>query len=128
MGTELEKEKIFKTELIFYLISLLLSLKPQILGRSQQAVSGCEPDSFKADLNKRLEDREIEVRLTPQAKDFVIDNAYDPIYGARPLKRYIQKNVETLSAKLILEDRVQPHETIEFSVEGDELTARAVKG
>ena len=79
------------------------------------------------DLNKRLSDREITVRLTDAAKDYVIDNAYDPIYGARPLKRYIQKYVETLSAKLILEDRVQPHDTIEFTVEGDELTARAVK-
>ena len=79
------------------------------------------------DLNKRLSDREIEVRLTPASKDYVIDNAYDPIYGARPLKRYIQKNVETMSAKLILEDRVQPHDAIEFDVDGDELVARAVK-
>jgi ATP-dependent Clp protease ATP-binding subunit ClpB len=80
-----------------------------------------------ADLNKRLSDREITVRLTDAAKDYVIDNAYDPIYGARPLKRYIQKYVETLSAKLILEDRVQPHDAIEFDVSGGELTARAVK-
>ena len=79
-----------------------------------------------ADLNKRLADREITVRLTDAAKDYVIDNAYDPIYGARPLKRYIQKYVETLSAKLILEDQVQPHDAIEFDVEGGELTARAV--
>ncbi|WP_026661625.1 ATP-dependent chaperone ClpB [Butyrivibrio proteoclasticus] len=80
-----------------------------------------------ADLNKRLADREITVRLTDTAKDYVIDNAYDPIYGARPLKRYIQKYVETLSAKLILEDQVQPHDAIEFDVESGELTARAVR-
>ncbi len=79
-----------------------------------------------ADLNKRLADREIEVRLTEAAKDYVIDNAYDPIYGARPLKRYIQKYVETLSAKLILEDKVQPHDAIEFDVNDEELVARAV--
>ena len=79
-----------------------------------------------ADLNKRLADREIEIRLAPSAKDFVIDNAYDPIYGARPLKRYIQKYVETLSAKLILEDKVQPHDAIEFTVEDGELSAHAV--
>ena len=79
-----------------------------------------------ADLNKRLADREIEVRLAPSAKDFVIDNAYDPIYGARPLKRYIQKYVETLSAKLILEDKVKPHDAIEFTVEDGELSAHAV--
>ncbi|MBR4832375.1 MAG: ATP-dependent chaperone ClpB [Butyrivibrio sp.] len=78
------------------------------------------------DLNKRLSDREIAIRLTPAAKDYVIDNAYDPIYGARPLKRYIQKYVETLSARLILEDKVRPHDTIEFDVENNELTARSV--
>ena len=80
-----------------------------------------------ADLNKRLSDREISVRLTDAAKDYVIENAYDPIYGARPLKRYIQKYVETLSAKLILEDRVHPHESIEFDVSGGELVATARK-
>ena len=79
-----------------------------------------------ADLNRRLADREISIRLTSAAKDYVIDNAYDPIYGARPLKRYIQKYVETLSARLILEDAVRPNQTIEFDVAGSELTARAV--
>ncbi|MBR0173153.1 MAG: AAA family ATPase, partial [Lachnospiraceae bacterium] len=77
------------------------------------------------DLNRRLEDREIAVALTDAAKAFVVDNAYDPAYGARPLKRYIQKYVETLSAKLILEDRVKPHDTITFDVYGGELTAEA---
>ena len=81
-----------------------------------------------ADLNKRLADREITVSLTPAAKAYVIDNAYDPIYGARPLKRYIQKYVETLSAKLILQDEINPHDTIEFDVRDGELVARGVKG
>ena len=80
------------------------------------------------DLNKRLSDREISVRLTPAAQQYVIDNAYDPIYGARPLKRFVQKHVETMSAKLILEDRVRPHDAIEFDVENGELVAKPVKG
>ena len=75
------------------------------------------------DLNRRLSDREINVKLTDAAKNYIIDNAYDPIYGARPLKRYIQKYVETLSAKLILRDDVKPHDTIEFDVSNDELVA-----
>ena len=80
------------------------------------------------DLNKRLADREISVRLTDAAKDYVIENAYDPIYGARPLKRFVQKHVETMSARLILEDRVRPGDVIEFDAAGGELTARAVAG
>ena len=78
------------------------------------------------DLNKRLSEREISIRLTDAAQDYIIDEAYDPIYGARPLKRYVQKYVETLSAKLILEDRVQPHDTIEFDVKDGELIASAI--
>ncbi|WP_026510617.1 ATP-dependent chaperone ClpB [Butyrivibrio sp. LC3010] len=79
------------------------------------------------DLNKRLSDREISIRLTPAAEKFVADNAYDANYGARPVKRFVQKHVETLSAKLILADMVSPHDTIEIDVDGDKLTARAVK-
>ena len=60
-----------------------------------------------ADLNHRLEDKQLSIELSPDAEQFIVDNAYDPIYGARPLKRYIQKYVETLSAKLILADQVQ---------------------
>ena len=56
------------------------------------------------DLNKRLVEKEIKVELTDSAKKFITDNGYDPIYGARPLKRYLQKHVETLAAKLILGD------------------------
>ena len=76
-----------------------------------------------ADLNKRLADRELKVELSPEAQQFIIDNAYDPLYGARPLKRYIQKYVETLSAKLILSDQLKPKDTILFNVENGELTA-----
>ena len=79
------------------------------------------------DLNKRLADREISISLTPAAKQYVADNAYDANYGARPIKRFIQKYVETLSAKLILEDKVSPHDTIVFDVEGNDLVAHAKK-
>ena len=77
-----------------------------------------------ADLNKRLADRELQIELTPEAEQFIVDNAYDPVYGARPLKRYIQKYVETLSAKLILADQVSAKDTILISVENGALVAK----
>ena len=81
-----------------------------------------------AGLNRRLSDRELTVKLTPEAEQFVVDHAYDPVYGARPLKRYIQKYVETLSAKLILADGVEEGDTILIEVKDDALSARVVKG
>ena len=75
------------------------------------------------DLNRRLSDRELTVELTPSAEKFIVEQAYDPIYGARPLKRYIQKYVETLSARLILEDKVNQGDTILVDVSGEVLTA-----
>ena len=75
------------------------------------------------DLNKRLSDRDLHLELTPEAERFVVDNAYDPAYGARPLKRYIQKNVETLAAKLILQDAVDEGDTILIDVKDGRLTA-----
>ena len=77
-----------------------------------------------ADLNRRLADRELKVELTPEAEQFIVDNAYDPVYGARPLKRYIQKYVETLSAKLILADQVETNDTILIDVENGALVAK----
>ena len=65
-----------------------------------------------ADLNKRLRDKEITVELTDAAKAFIMDAGYDPIYGARPLKRYLQKSVETISARLILGGEVGERDTI----------------
>ncbi|MDO4464254.1 MAG: ATP-dependent chaperone ClpB [Bacillota bacterium] len=79
------------------------------------------------DLNRRLSDRELTVKLTPEAEAFIVENAYDPVYGARPLKRYIQKYVETLSAKLILADQVDQGDTILISVENEALMAGALK-
>lgn len=77
-----------------------------------------------ADLNRRLADRELSIELSPEAAQFIVDNAYDPVYGARPLKRYIQKHVETLSAKLILSDQVEAKDTILITVENEALAAR----
>ena len=76
------------------------------------------------DLNRRLADRELSIELTPEAEAFVVENAYDPVYGARPLKRYIQKYVETLSAKLILSDQVNAKDVILITVEDGALAAR----
>ena len=77
------------------------------------------------ELNRRLADQEISIRLTPAAKDFVIEGGYDPVYGARPLKRYLQKNVETLAAKMILGGKVHTEDTIVLDVVNGELTATA---
>ena len=75
------------------------------------------------DLNKRLSDKELTVELSADARSFIVDNAYDPVYGARPLKRYIQKYVETLSAKLILADKASLGDTILITLNDGELAA-----
>ena len=75
------------------------------------------------DLNKRLSDKELTVELSADARSFIVDNAYDPVYGARPLKRYIQKYVETLSAKLILADKASLGDTIFITLRDGELAA-----
>lgn len=76
------------------------------------------------DLNHRLEDRELTIELTEEAKKQIVEDAYDPIYGARPLKRYLQKYVETLSAKLILNDQVHQGDVIVIDSENGRLTAK----
>ena len=80
-----------------------------------------------ADLNKRLADKELTVKLTPEAENLIVENAYDPVYGARPLKRYVQKYVETLAAKLILADETDEGDTILIDAVNGELTARVEK-
>ena len=75
------------------------------------------------DLNRRLADKELTIELTDEAKHFIIENGYDPVYGARPLKRYIQKHVETLAAKLILAGNLDSGDTIVIDVENGQLTA-----
>ena len=79
------------------------------------------------DVNKRLADKELSIALTEEAKAFIVENGYDPVYGARPLKRYLQKHVETLAAKLILSDGVRVGDTILIETVGGKLSARAVR-
>lgn len=76
------------------------------------------------DLNRRLADKEISVELSERAESYVIEHGFDPIYGARPMKRYLQKTVETEAAKLILADRVRAGDIILIDVENDKLCAR----
>ncbi|MDE7311338.1 MAG: ATP-dependent chaperone ClpB [Eubacterium sp.] len=76
-----------------------------------------------ADLNKRLSDRSLSVELTPEAEQFIVANGYDPVYGARPLKRYLQKTVETLAAKIILAGEVSGGDTILVRLCGESLEA-----
>ncbi len=76
------------------------------------------------DVNKRLADREIQISLTERAKNAIVEGGYDPTYGARPLKRYLQKHVETLAAKLMLEGGVHAEDTIEIDAEDGKLSAR----
>ena len=79
------------------------------------------------ELNERLSDKEIKVSILPEAKQFIVDNGYDPVYGARPLKRYIQKNVETLAARIILEGKVDEGDTIEIGLTDGVLSANCLK-
>ena len=81
-------------------------------------------DLLVKDLNRRLADKELSVELTLAAKNYVADHGYEPMYGARPLKRYLQKSVETLAARLILSDGVDAEDTILIDVENDQLIAK----
>jgi ATP-dependent Clp protease ATP-binding subunit ClpB len=78
-----------------------------------------------ADINKRLQEREITIEISEKARHYIVENGYDPVYGARPLKRYIQKYVETLAAKLILADKVRTGDEIliDLNENGDGLIA-----
>ena len=76
-----------------------------------------------ADVNKRLEDREISIALTPQAEQYIIEHGYDPVYGARPLKRYLQKHVETAAARLILNGNINPGDFIKIDLIDGSLDA-----
>ena len=114
---------------------LKTSFRPEFLNRLDEIVFykplsreniGSIIDLLMKDLQKRLEAKQISLELTDRAKQLIIDEAYDPIYGARPLKRYLQKNVETLAAKLILADGVRAGDTIEIGLSDGKLTASAV--
>ena len=111
---------------------LRASFRPEFLNRLDEIIMfkpltkdniGSIVDLMMKDLNKRLADQEITLTLDPSAKEYIIDGGYDPVYGARPLKRYLQKNVETLAAKLILSGKVGMEDAIVFTVRDGELTA-----
>ena len=72
------------------------------------------------DINARLADREISIEITPAAETYIVEEGYDPVYGARPLKRFVQKHVETLAAKMILADKVSAKDTILIDLEEKE--------
>ena len=79
------------------------------------------------DVNRRLEDKELKVVLSDTAKDYIVDHGFDPMYGARPLKRYVQKSVETLAAKLILAGDVSTGDKILIDCENGTLVAKDMK-
>ena len=83
-------------------------------------------DLILKDINKRLQERRLNIHLQKEALDFILENAYEPGFGARPLKRYMQKHVETLVAKEILEDRVKEGDNIEIRLQDGKLTAAVV--
>ncbi len=109
------------------------SFRPEFLNRldetimfkplTKENISGIVNLTIKS-LNDRLADRDIHLELTDAAMDYIIENAYDPVYGARPIKRFIQKHVETLTAKMILEDKVHMNDVVLIDAVDDELTGR----
>ena len=112
---------------------LKASFRPEFLNRldeiimfkplSKDNISGIVELLLK-ELNDRIADRDLSVELTDKAKQFVVDRGYDPVYGARPLKRFLQKNVETLAARTILSGEIGMGDTIDIDVENDELVAK----
>ncbi len=112
------------------------SFRPEFLNRLDEIIMfkpltkeniGSIVDLMMKDLNARLDMQDIHLELSEGAKEFIIDGGYDPVYGARPLKRYLQKNVETLAARKILSGEVEMDDTILFQVRDGALTADVVK-
>ncbi len=110
--------------------------RPEFLNRIDETIIfkslskeniGSIVDLMVKDLNKRLAGQEITIKLTDDAKGAIIDQGYDPVYGARPLKRFIQKNVETLVARMILAGEVSTQSAIIIDYDGQKLTARNEK-
>lgn len=115
------------------MIQLRNSFRPEFLNRLDEIIMfkpltkdniGGIVDLLIADINKRLADKELKIALTDKAKDFVIESAYDVSYGARPLKRYLQKHIETLAAREILADKVKTGDTMVVDVENGELVIK----
>ena len=106
------------------------SFRPEFLNRLDEIVFykpltqteiGKILDLLITDLNKRLADQEITIELTGKAKDYLIKNGYDPVYGARPLKRFVQKKLETLIAREIIKQTILPKQNVKVDYNGNEL-------
>jgi ATP-dependent Clp protease ATP-binding subunit ClpB len=111
---------------------LRLHFRPEFLNRLDETIMfkpltkdniGNIIDLLVKDLNDRLAERELTLSITDSAKEYIMDHGYDPVYGARPLKRYLQKNVDTLVAKLILGGNVGAQDVITVDVFQGKLTA-----
>ncbi|MBP5325472.1 MAG: ATP-dependent chaperone ClpB [Pseudobutyrivibrio sp.] len=109
------------------------SFRPEFLNRLDEIIMfkpltkdniGGIVDLIIEELNGRLADRQLRIHLTDAAKQFVIDQGYDPVYGARPLRRYIQKNVETMAAKIILAGDISEGTVITIDSDGTQLLAK----
>ena len=115
---------------------LRIHFRPEFLNRLDEVIMfkpltkeniGGIVDLLLKDLNKRLADRQLTIDLTDEAKQYVIDHGYDPVYGARPLKRFLQQNVETLAARIILGSEIHEGSTIVIETSPDgELTGRVL--
>ena len=113
--------------------SVHATFRPEFINRLDEIIMfkpllrtqiGAIIDLIVKEINERIADKELSIIISEEAKEFIIEHGFDPAYGARPLRRYIQRTVETLAAKLILEDKVAENDIIEIAVEGDELIAR----
>ena len=122
---ELTEEAKAKVEIL-----LKQSFRPEFLNRLDEIVFykpltqteiGKILDLLIADLNKRLEDQQITIELTEKAKQYLVDNGYDPVYGARPLKRFVQKKLETLIAREIIKQTILPKQKVKVDYNGNEL-------
>ena len=123
--TEEAKEKVEKL--------LKQSFRPEFLNRLDEIVFykpltqneiGKILDLLIVDLNKRLENQEISIELTNSAKEYLIKNGYDPVYGARPLKRFVQKKLETLIAREIIKQTILPKQKVTIDCKDDELVIK----
>ena len=104
--------------------------RPEFLNRLDETILfkpltkeniGCIVDLLLEELNHRLSEKELTLTLTKEAKEYVVEHGYDPVYGARPLKRYLQKYVETMAARFILAGEVQAGSVMVVDREGDGL-------
>jgi len=112
---------------------LRLHFRPEFLNRLDETILfkpltkdniGSIIDLLIADLNNRLAEKELSLTISDKAKAYIMDHGYDPVYGARPLKRYLQKNVDTLVAKLILAGDVSDKDVITIDVQEGQLIAK----